>query len=727
MHRSCFRRFACLFLGFVGVFVARPLEVGAKPLAEVIQAEMGAANWIPEDAGFFVAKYRSGERWQAFTQTNAYQELLTMPAVQMGLAWVQQQPYLGQLAMARAQNRLLDEGLELLQDAWSQEVFFYMDERGPGFINEFGGLYNSIVLNGFLAGINESSGVLPAYTDEQIKERMFRQMLAGQDNLRFPGVVLGFRLSDPQAGRDWLASLTPILQHGFPLPVQEESLGNGEFLTLTLNAAMFLSPQVQAEIEADFGLADLDADLAEKVMEFVKSQTLTISLGLRDDFLLISFGADNTHLKNFGSGISLAESDALAPLRRHFQSRVIGLSYLHPDLTNSGKMDVEENIANLQDLLQQAEGNLPAGLAERVTADATELLNEINEALPVAQPIVAASFWKEGVESISFSALLPGSMDSSEPLTILSHAGESPLLALAAQSPASLPQYHRLVYWMQKFYGYFVDYGVPEIPAENLEDYKQFESLALPALQKFHETTRDFLIPSLDGGQSLFVMDAKGALTNSPDTMEPLAQPVRFPRPAIVLEVADRQKLITAWQQYRQIINKLLLDVAESDPDVTKMQIPSPETRRLGDATLFTYTIPEEYNPAPYFGHDFEPHVLLTEKHVVFSLSTKQSQQLLASHSLPTSSLVDLQKPAGRAAWFDCLEMKELVCDDANAILALVEEEKGLDPNLSIMIKIHVDKLRKVLGALKNYRSRTYEEDGLRVKHSWFRIEDIEP
>lgn len=729
MLRSAFRWLVCSSLLLLGTYAAATAESlpSDKSLTADMLAEFGAATWIPEDAGYFGASYRYQERWQAFTQTKAYQEILTMPVVQMGWGWLQQQPYLGQLAMMRAQNRLLDDGLDVLQDAFSQESFVYVDARGPGFINELGRLYNSMMFNGFLQGINESSDALPAYTEEQNRLRIIRDLLAVQNDLRLPGVVFGFRLSDPQAGRDWLASLTPVLHQNVPFPLQEESLGGGDYLTLSLNAAMFLTPDVLARMETEFELADIDAETVEQFVQFVQSQTLSISLGMRGDYLLLSLGADNTHLKKLGTGVSLAECEALAPVRRHFLSRLIGLSYVHPELTRYGKMEIEGLVAKLQDLLHQAEDSLPAGLAERVVADATRLLHEINESLPVAKPIVAASFWQHGIETFTFSTLVPGTLDSSEPLSILSHAGQSPLLALAAHSQPTLPHYNKFVSWLQTFYGYFKDYAVPEIPAEGLADFRQFESLALPALQKFHETTRDFLLPSLEGGQSLFVMDAGGALTKSPDTKELLAQPIRFPRLAMVVEVNDTKRFLAAWQQYREILNSLLAEVAKVKADTLEIQLPAPLQRSLGSATLFTYPIAAEYNPAFYLNDDFEPHALVTPEHLVLSFSTQHSQQLLEDHPLPSSAHFDLQQPAGRATWFDFLVLKDLICEDAKAILTLVEDEKDLDPNLSLLISIHIDKLRRVLGAVHNYRSRTYEEQGQSVKHSWFKLQDIEP
>lgn len=364
MRRSASRQRSCCCLSYclltlLEIGVAAQPTAAVEPLTAAMQAEFGAAAWIPENAGCFAASYRSRERWEAFTQTRVYHEILTMPGVQMGLGWLQQQPYLGQLAMMRAQNPLLDDGLDVLVDAVSQEAFIYLDARGPRFINKISGLYNTLVLNSVLQGINEGTDRLPRYTESENQTRIIRDVVDAEQELRMPGIVFGFRLSDPQAGRDLLTSLTPLLQQSLPMPVQEESFGGGEFLTLSVSAAMFLTPDSLAEMEVEFGLADVDAEIAEKFVQFIKSQSLSVSLGMRDDYLLISLGADTKHLESLGVGVSLAACDALAPLREHFQPRLIGLSYVHPDLTSYQKMDVERLAAKLQELLQQMHGKFP--------------------------------------------------------------------------------------------------------------------------------------------------------------------------------------------------------------------------------------------------------------------------------------------------------------------------------------------------------------------------------
>ena len=698
----------------------------AEPLSSDMRAEFGAATWIPEDAGYFLASYRYREQWLAFTKTNAYQELLTLPVVQMGLEWIKQQPYLDQLAAMRAQYPLLDDGIKLLKDAFSQEVFIYVDSRGPGFINEVGGLYNSLLFSGFIEGFNQSTGAFPEYTQERQTSELIGRVVAAEQELRVPGIVFGFRLSDVAAGKEFLANLALHLQKALPLPLQEVTYGDGKYLTLAISAEMFLTPQAIAEIEAEFGQADIDPATADRFIEFIKSQTLMISLGMRGNYLLISVGADNSHLESLGRGVSLAESESFAPLRRHFRKRLIGLSYVHRNLTRYGKIDVDANVTNLQHLLLQTEEHLPTGLSDRLIADATQLLNEINESLPAAQPEVEASFWQDGIEYFSFSAMLPGSIDSSEPLSILAHTGESPLLVVAGHAPSSLKTYDRLVHWIKRFYGYFEDFAVPKIPEDDRAEFEQFEALALPAFRQIHSTTRELLLPSLDGGQSLFVLDDGGVFDRSPDTKQIISLPIRFPRPSMVMEVNDEEKFQAAWTQYRETFNSLMIKIAKINPDVSLFQLPRPASRRVEDATLYSYPIPPQFDPSTYMNNDFEPHALLNSKHLVLSLSSQHSKQCLTSAPIPKSAKIDFTLPAGRAVWFDNIKFKDLLCDDAEAILALVEAEQSIDRNTKLLIILHINKLRKALSAVRSYRSRTYEENGLSVTHGWLHLQDIE-
>lgn len=699
----------------------------AAELSQSMQRDFGAATWIPEDAGFFSAGYRYGDQWRAFNQSTAFQEVLATPAAQMALTWIRQQPYLGQLQAARAQNPLIDQSVRLAQQAFAKEVFVYVDDRGPGFVNALADVYATAFWGGFATAWQEQKNVgMVPQREIALRGQMIRQMLEWQSDLRMPGVVFGFRLSDPKLGKDWITGIIPPLQQAIPFPLQKEMLGGGEYLTLRIEVRKFMTADHRAAIEAELWQVDEGQELAQELIEFLESQTLSIAVGMRGDYLLLSIGADNSHLEEFGKGTSLAESATLAPVRKVFRDDLVGLSYVDAALTNSGKIDVDETVAGLDYFLLDVKDHMPAGMDERLLADAESLLMEVNESLPEAQPTLAVSFWRDGFESFQFSALAPGSMESSQPLRILAHAGRAPLMAFASNSPPSLPNFRRLAFWIQRAYGYCEELLEHHLTAEEWEKFRDFQSLALPTIRDLHDTTFDLLIPALDGGQSVFLMDAKGAFTHSPDDKSPLPQPIRFPRPAMVFEVQDAEKLVAACIKYREIFNQLMRKVQQQNPDVQPFQLPAPTHRTMGDATLYNYPIPDDYQPATYLNNDFEPHAMLTDRHLVLSLSPRQSQQLLTASPRPESAIIDWDQPSGRAAWFDFRVLTKLLGDDADAVLALLGTEQQIEPTTAMMVKVHVDKLRSALGALRSYQSRTYEGDGLQVTHSWLHIEDID-
>ena len=63
----------------------------------------------------------------------------------MGLTWFRQQPYLAQLEQARQQIPLLDQAIRVGSDALGQEVFIYVDQRGPGCVNAIGEIYGATI------------------------------------------------------------------------------------------------------------------------------------------------------------------------------------------------------------------------------------------------------------------------------------------------------------------------------------------------------------------------------------------------------------------------------------------------------------------------------------------------------------------------------------------------------------------------------------------------------
>ncbi|MEM8944933.1 MAG: hypothetical protein AAGD11_07085 [Planctomycetota bacterium] len=696
-------------------------------LTASMRPEFGAATWVPHDAGFFSGGYRYGEQWEAFKNSQAFQELAAMPGVTMAMTALRQQSYVAQFQVAREQNPLIDQAVNVLFDAFGDEVFVYVDRKGPGFVDAVSEIYGAFYWIALRGAVAERVSGQPGSSEAQMAMDITTHVLARRDDLRLPGVVFGFRLNDPNLAQDLINEVKPLLQQVVPFPLQQESIGNGNYLNLELRAEMFMTPDRRNELAAELQQSIFDPQLVEELIKFIESQSVSISIGMRGDYLLISIGADTSHLGELGKGESLAECEALAPVRKHFQKNLVGLTYVDAALSGTGKIDVASWTDALEELSFDYQEYLPNGMAGRLLADVEQLLLEVNDHLPHAAPTVSASYWNRGYESFRFSALAPGSLDSSQLLTVLDHSGPAPMWAIAGKSPPSLPNYKRASYWMELTFGYIEECIRHFVSAEEQVDFDKFKAIALPVIQDMHETTRDMLIPSLDGGQTLFVVDAEGAVTLSPQDGSRLPAPIKFPRPAMLFEVHDPDLLVAACNQYRTIFNNLMSDISAENPEVVEVHWPAPDSYRVGNGRAYTYAIPPEYAVAEYLNDDFAPHALLTDEYLVLALSTKQSEAMLQKNPFSDAKFLDHRQPSARIVWFDWSMFTKLLFDDTDAVLALLGSQQRVAPATAMLIKVHADKLRNAMSAIRTYCSRTYEEDGRQVTHSHLYLQDYEP
>ena len=119
--------------------------------------------------------------------------------------------------------------------------------------------------------------------------------------------------------------------------------------------------------------------------------------------------------------------------------------------------------------------------------------------------------------------------------------------------------------WVEVAYGYVEDYVASTIPPRDRQEFERFQNLFVPAVKELHATTRDYLIPATDGCQSLFVADGAGKLTGVPGTGMTFFFPLRFPRPALVFELNDADKLKEAFSRYLATIDNFIKQAAASD------------------------------------------------------------------------------------------------------------------------------------------------------------------
>ncbi|MHC4452507.1 MAG: hypothetical protein ACYS0E_20585 [Planctomycetota bacterium] len=671
-------------------------------LTEPMAAEFGAACLVPEDSSLFVSSLRLKEQWDLVSKSNAVAMLLELPTVQMALGALTASPQWAEFQQMRQQVPQVQAGLDVLADAFSQETFVCLDQRWPDFVTALGAAYFQTAMASMQGDNVATANALVAAVVDQA------------DGLRLPSVLIGFRLADPDRARSLLDELAAQLK-GSPIPLAQEEIGGGKFHTIRLEASM-VPADIRRGYEQELSSRFVPPDRIRKLNAWIDTQTVAIAIGLRDDYLLLSVGADTAQLAALGGKASLAESQRFEPIRKVFKPGVLSLSYVCGGLTNSGKIPVDDVLALVDEGLAWL-GELPSGLAERLRKDATGFVVDLNKGLPEERDELNISFLNKGVESYAFGAIAP-QMDASRPLSILTSAGPAPLLAFASRSLSSKGSYERLAHWCGVAYGYFEDFAVPMMSKRDRAEFDQFEKTFLPAMRQMHETTANKLIPAVDACQSLFVMSGDGTMPTIPGLRATLIAPLRYPQPALVIGLNDAELLTAAFADYRKTINGLLAAMAKQEPELAGVQLPPPEARPFDGGTRYAYAVPLP----PEF--KLLPHAAVTKDHAVLAISEGHSTALLKQAPLPNNGVVDLSLPAGSAGWVDIAGLTKLVFDDAEIFVQLMIHEGEIDKQTSDLVRAHLPVARKVFGVFKSYTSRTWIEGDAAVTHSWLHMED---
>jgi len=569
-----------------------------------------------------------------------------------------------------ANRELVGVGL----DAISNEVFLYGDGNIIGFLNEI----QKLNLN--LSGLN---GGMPGQVDLSPDNETIKALLDSLDKLPVPAFVVGFKLSAPGPAKTQLARLEKALQEAlteFPdvaKGFRREKVGPGEFLVLKLDgskipwdelidsaAAGLKRPGAEKESpdddDDDASDSAADAESAEKARAFIKAlaarlnhRSLTLSLGLHENYLLFSFGETNATLaKLSGKGKRLIDRPELAPLLKSADKPLTGISYVSREVESTIRNT--SNSADAVDKFLETWGEkigLDEEAREKLVKDIKGLVVDAGKLLPDPGAIVE---WKyltsRGYEGYSYH--FGGgdkSLDGSKKLTILENVGGDPLIVVAARHKGRLADYQFLAKALGVMSPYLDKVASEHLPPPYDEQYSQIKEEFAPLVEKFHTITGKQLLPALAEGQSAFVLDAKPTLAQLLPPLPPAAAPLPFPAPALVYGVSDAKLLKQACGAYLS----LLQDVVNAANRLYPEQVPAitlspPAERDVPGGKLYVYELPsadgEENTIAPNGG--------LGANVAVLSLVPEQATRFLTrSKFVPAGVLARSDKPAARV-WY---------------------------------------------------------------------------
>jgi len=721
-----------------------------------------AVDFIPADATFYCSSMRGKEQLDLLLGSKAWAKVQNLPAVQMGWGALQ-----GQLNQPGSPWSVVDqlmqlpenqELLELGGDMASHEMFAYGDNTWLGFIELLSEL-NNYRYRSLFSKINDDMSARGLGGPRNVQEgqrQQFRAVIESLnkhlDLIKFPNLVVGFKISDPAPAKrqlkrlEVMAGLVLGQNPMFKDRLKRVKVGDDDFLTLALDGSLVPWDQLPFDkLEDNPGEFD-------KLKETLEKLTLVISLGVRDKYLLLSIGGTNAGVEKLGQGKPLSALPEFGRLKKFSAERLTGVSFASKSLmAQSGvtKKDVDALAAMFAEHLVP---NAPVSdeVKTRIGKDVVRLAADIKASIPEPGACLSFGFLTgKGYEEYVYNWAQNLVLDDSKPLNLVQHVGGAPMAAVVGRSKSSVGAYGTLTKWLKVFHGYFEEIALPQMPGKQREQYMAVRDMFLPLVQRADAATRTLLIPALADGQSALVFDTKIKSLQWQSKMPPAQTPLPMLEIALVFGVSDANLLKKACVEYKSIADDGLVKLRELNPGKIPddFKIPDPLVRTTKNGVVYIYPLPKEAG----LDDQLALNGGLGSKVGVLSFVPKQSARLLASLPLAADgilantekrnlavltyfnwpALIDAVEPwteygvrafAARGAPEAAAGDSLLLDETARAKVA----EAANDSDQTKMILDHVRAVAEVLKCFRSMGSITYSENGAIVTHMECRMKDVD-
>ncbi len=726
--------------------------------------DIASLELIPADAAFYSAHLRIKEQIDIVAHSNAWARLKSMPAVM--LAWQKLQDEMAREGgdQARALEAVKDamelpenrEAVELLGDMFSNETFVYGDSSAIGFAELFMQL-NAARTDAMIEMIRNGALLGGGNHDEQrIQARaMLQAMMKNPELVKVPEVITGFKISDAKPAETQLKRLEVLTRIALKQMAAElkmpdlvqrlkrERIDGVEYLTFTVDGQMI--PWEQFPIS---NFEDQPGEFA-KVVERLKAQKISVALGVRKGFLLASFGSEgHAGLLSLGKGKLLADAAEMKPLKALTGKKMTSVGYASQKMMEK----VSNNDRQLDQLKQMYEALLTIApldepLKKRITTDMTALIADIKAILPTPSAASAFEFMTDsGYEGYSYTWKYSGELDASKPLDLLNHIGGKPLAMLVARDQSSPKQYQAVLKWVQVAWGYFEDYGVPQMEPKDKEEFTRWKEKMLPLIVRAdHITTQSFL-PALADGQTGLVLDAKTGSKQWLAAMPASDRPLMLIEPAMVIGVSDADLLKKSGRDYFAVAKEAIAAMRELQPGKVppEVKLIDPQTKQSATGSIYYYPLPPEAGADP----QLTPNIGVGKRVAVLSLTQSATTRILESTPfVGKGPLADTKRPLGAASYVDVAGLLEAVgpwidygvrkygdnAVQAAGALQYLADDSGR-PKLQIAVddseevKFILDQVHAALDIMKTMKTveiAVYLENGAAVSHTQVIFKDL--
>ncbi|HEX5472696.1 MAG TPA: hypothetical protein VFW73_12470 [Lacipirellulaceae bacterium] len=713
--------------------------VGAKAADLAEQAH--SLRKVPADAAFYSASLRLREQWHAFKSSKAYAKLMEIPLVQFAKMQVEfQWQQSEQPAVAKfrgyVQSPAGQDGVAVLKEMFSDECFVYGGRdivESLKLFTEFNSLRSTVQLEAMAKG----------KTPEEISINRGLEILDRHSStFKLPTIVLGSRIKDKARAQRELDEVHSLIrnaldenQPNIAAHLQREQIAGHPFLTLRLDGSMLPWDQVREAAKS------LDDEQFAKLKTFIMKHKLTVALGVTDEFVLLSISESTDHLEKLGQGAVIADAVPLKRLAKHADQRVVGIQYVSKAIQAFNSP--QRSLDNLAVMAEQALESLKvSGEHRKQIADDIRSLN-VSKYMPQPGNTSGICFLtSRGYESFYYNDGHRPMMDSSKPLTILSHVGGSPMFLFASRSKQNIKDYEQTVDWLKKTTLHVEQIAEEKSDPDHWAKYQELRKRIVGLLKRIDQANRTDLYPALADGQGAFIFDVSAKSKQWFDKMPESPTPLPMLEMAFVAGVSNADLLRQGVTAYIDVARDAYKMVRELNPNkMPELRMPMAKVSNLlGGGKLYSYPLPKKWGVDPQVA----VNAGLTDKFVAVSLMPKTTERLLTETAPDFDTSLQLGRPAAMvvhvefAKFIDALRpWIDYGVDVATGKLKVHKEgnaEEGDQqptPEQSqkmMMLGAVVPQIQQFLDVATVFRSVTsvtYEEGGQWVTHSETHIQDL--
>lgn len=605
--------------------VAAGLYLPVPARAQTSLKETTSLAFIPDDVSFYSSSLRLKEQLDAFLASKAWAALKEIESIKMGLGAAAAFTTDGPGAQFLEAPEYEDLR-KLLADMFSNEVFCAGDASYADMLVLFGKI-NSFSRLGTISALGQGGGANASTAQTRM---MLRALNENREKLQIPGTLIGFRLTDAERGKQQLTNLeglvSALLSNNAEMAERFKSkeIDGANFLTLTLDGSMI--PWDDVHIEQFEENPGEFSDLIAKAKEL----TLTVSLGVRDNFLLLGFGKD-TGIVTKSNGTKLYDRKELAALHKHEDKRIVTIGYISAEFAKKAGQ-LEEQIDDFAKMAQMLLPNVPfeEDVRKEMGEDIDKLRDDIVRYLPKPGAAMGFSFIGErGYEGYSYDWSENPMIDGSKKLTLLDHVAGNPILFFATRYKHNPEQFNVFVQYLKRVYYYADKYASQNVPGEQGEKYKGYRDAVLPHLAKLEQITKEKLVPAFKDGQGAFVIDAKAKSKQWFFLMPESEEPLPMLEIAAVYGVSDAELLRTAMSEYFTVAQELIDAVHKVSPEeVPPIKIPEVVTEKTDEGTISSFAFQLPIDP------QIKPNAGLSDDVAVVSLTPELTKRVLAKTAL---------------------------------------------------------------------------------------------